>query len=171
MKYKIDKLRKLDWKLRILICIAASIMGIVFTQLLFNNIEYKVKNYDYKKIHSVNGVVTKAYFKNDYISSWPLFNYDTSAYIDVKLETGKTITIELESGKSPYSKGDNISIYTNDTNYSFTKRGVARDSQNTVVNLLLISFNWIFVIAVWSILFKLKGLTIGLLILIFYLLW
>lgn len=169
MKYKVDKLRKLDWKLKIFICAAVSIIGFICTQMLFNNIESKVKNYDYKKIYSVSGVVTKAYFKNDYISSWPSFNNNSSAYIDVKLKTGKTVTIELGS-KLSYSKGDSISIYTNGSNYSLTQRGVASDSQNTIINVLLISLIWILVLAVWGVLFKWIGLFVGFLVLIFYLL-
>ncbi len=166
MKY-INKLRNLNWKLKLLICITVTIIGFGLTRLLLNNIEYKVKNYDYKKIYSVNGVVTKAYFKKSYIPSWISFDYNNSAYIDVELETGKVVTVKLGS-KLSYSKGENITLYTNDSNYAFTKRKVAIDSQNTITNQLLISCNWIFVIMVWSILFKWRGLIISLFMLIFY---
>lgn len=123
---------------------------VICMKLLFNNWKYKEENYDYSQIYSINGVVTNAYFKVN----------DNSAYIDIKLETGKIVTIGI-GGKLSYSKGEDIIVYTDGNHYSITEKGVANEAQNTIIIFFAICITEFFIILIWSFLFGWKGIFIG----------
>ena len=166
MKIDINKIKNLNFKLKLFICIIATIMCFICIKLLLNDWNNKIENYDYSKVYSVDGVIIDAYIKNHHLREnkkrW------REAYIDVELETGEIITIDLGRTLN-YSKGENIIIYTDGTNYSITEKGVAADAENVIINLLIGSAIGIFVIVIYGILFGWKGLAIGFVITIFFL--
>lgn len=66
MKKMISKIKNLNWKVKMFICIVSSIIFILGYNLMLNYSDYKEDNYDYSQIYSTNGIVTNAYWKDDY---------------------------------------------------------------------------------------------------------
>lgn len=154
-----NKLKNSNWKLKLFICVVITIIGLICMKLTLNDWKYKEESYDYSLIYSVNGVITNAYFRDTDSSSY---------YIDIKLETGETITIELSGGELSYSEGENIIIYTDGIHYFTTQKGVANEAQHTIINFFLCCIISFFIIAIWTFLFGWKGFLIGLFVVIFF---
>lgn len=157
----INKIKELSTVYKVLICIVITIIGLICVKLLISNWENKKESFDYSKVYSVNGVITKIGW------DYEIYGYDqhtvqTSAYMNVKLENGETIEIGLGGSTDGYTEGESIIIYTDGIHYSITQEGVASDAQLTIFNMLGACIVMILVVAVWTCFFGWKGLLIGL---------
>lgn len=163
----ITKIKSLNWKLRLFICIFITIICLMICNHLSFKFEKHELNYDYSQIYSINGVVTDIYTK----VSWSLSRYGTPIhthdYLDIKLENGKEITLSIYS-KNDYFKGQNITVYTNGTDYDISEVGVVNNENQPVVYFILSLVSVVFIIIAWTILFEGKGIGIVLILLFIY---
>lgn len=160
---EINKIKELKTGYKLLICIVVTIISIVCIQLILNNWNNKIENFDYSKVYSVNGIITKI--------GWDYSGADDptvqeSAYLDVKLENDETIKIELGGSTAGYTEGESIIIYTDGTHYSTTQEGVATDSQLIIFNLLGACLIMVLALVVWICFFGWKGFLIGLFVML-----
>ncbi len=166
---KINKIKELKIVYKLLICIVVTIISIVCMQILLNNWDNKIENFDYSKVYSVNGVITEIGWNYDgYVTDYTI---KTSAYMKVQLENNEIIKIELGGSTAGYTEGQSVIIYTDGTHYSTTQEGIAADVTLTIFNLLGACVIIVLALAVWIYLLGWKGFFIGLFILIFIVLW
>lgn len=155
----IRKIRSLNLKLKIFV-------GIIFTIIFtfgYNQVEdyfyNKEANYDYSQIYSVNGIVTDTYFEYEH-------NNDYDSYIDVYLETEKTITLRV-SNHLDYAKGDSIIVYTDDgVHYAISERGIVLKEPINEIMFMFLLFFFACILLIWSMLFGWKGVAIAFFILL-----
>lgn len=168
---KINKIKELKTRYKLLICIVITIISAVCIQPILNNWDSKVESFDYSKIYSISGVITEVGWEHDYDFNIRPYSYHTSAYMNVRLENDETIKIGLGGSTGNYSEGENITIYTDGTHYFTTQYGVASDAQLTIFNLLGACVIMFFALAVWIWLFGWKGFLIGLFVSVIILTW
>lgn len=159
IKKKIKELRFSSFKKRITICILVSFISLVCINFLFNDLENKVGNYDYSSIEEKQAIIIKSYKDIECLSQST--HCKTFSYINLRLTTGELVTISVQS-HSQYTEGEEIIVYTNGDDYSLTKQGVALEANNGVFYVILICFTSIFVMYIWSYLFRVKGFIISL---------
>lgn len=152
-----EKTETLDPKIKVIICIIVTIASMFCANLLLEAMEKKENEYDKSLIYKLDGVIVDAYFENEY---YPETGYRSRAYLDIELETGKTITIGV-GGSLSEEVGDEVIVYTNGVDYSLSERGVAAEAQNTIWYFLPACFISIIPIIVWTIMFGTKGFWIG----------
>lgn len=156
----INKIKELKIEYKLLICIVVTIISVICIKFILNNWDSKVESADYSKIYSIKGVITEIKWKHYYDSDFQ--QYQTSAYMNIRLENDETIKIGLGGSTGDYLEGESITIYTDGTHYSTTKEGVAADEQLTIFNLLGACLIIFLALAVWIWLLGLKGFLIGL---------
>ena len=113
----LEKTNKLDVKLKVVICILATISSMLGTYLLLEAMEKKEHEYDKSLIYKLDGVVVDAYFESEYHQD---IGYKSRAYLDIELETGNIITIGV-GGSLSEEIGDEIVVYTNGEDYALSE--------------------------------------------------
>lgn len=165
IKKRINKIKELKLGYKLIICIAITIIVLICSKLIINNIENKEKNFDYSKVYALNGTITKSWYEYD----WPDVEYSsmrTLLYIEVSLETGETRTVEVSGSKEDYLEGDSIVLYTDGTWYETRPEAIAAIAQLSILDFLVCCCMLFLVIAVWCFLFGWKGVIVAVLIIV-----
>lgn len=160
----INKIKELKLGYKLIICIAITIIGLISSNLFINNIKSKEESFDYSKVYSINGIITKSWYEYDDVPDTTISR--TSLHIEVSLETGETRKIEVSGNKENYLEGDSIVLYTDGTYYSTRPEGIAFNAQLSIVDGLVACIIYGLVIGVWYLLFGWKGVFVAIFILV-----
>jgi len=160
---KLQEIKALNWKMKLAICILVTIINSIIIKYTLLIYEEYVENYKYAQIYSLNAVVTDSYTKLKKYSVRGTVHIEE--YIDIKLENGKEVTVKVYD-KDDYFKGQNITIYTNGRNYDTTETGVVDSETIPTISMITSILFIVFTVMVWTILFEVKGIVIGILVIL-----
>ena len=151
-------------KVKLIICIAFSILGIPLMQYFISLSDAAeneaIENYDYSNISSYEGTVLKTEYEHRHSSN------SGSKYVYILLDNGKEISIGIGGASGP-ENGERVTVYSPDeTNYEFSERAVAMGYSGFGTSLMACFIPFILVF-IWAMFFCGKGAAIALAIVFF----